>query len=200
MIYVTECESLGKGKLRIRFDNGVELSLYRSEARQFKLSEDAAIEEEDYRKLLDEVVAKRATKRAMHLLERMDRTEHQLREKLRAGGYPEECIDAAVEYVKRYHYIDDLRYACTFVRLSQERLSRLQIKMKLSQKGISKELIEQALEEEYEAQELEQIYRLLEKRGYVAENADEKEFRRTYQFLMRRGFKSNEILTAMKRR
>ena len=72
--------------------------------------------------------------------------------------------------------------------------------MKLSQKGISKELIEQALEEEYEAQELEQIYRLLEKRGYVAENADEREFRRTYQFLMRRGFKSNEILTAMKRR
>ena len=68
MIYVTECESLGKGKLRIRFDNGVELSLYRSEARQFKLSEDAAIEEDDYRKLLDEVVAKRATKRAMHLL------------------------------------------------------------------------------------------------------------------------------------
>ena len=60
--------------------------------------------------------------------------------------------------------------------------------------------IEQALEEEYEAQELEQIYRLLEKRGYVAENADEREFRRTYQFLMRRGFKSNEILTAMKRR
>lgn len=72
--------------------------------------------------------------------------------------------------------------------------------MKLSQKGISKELIEQALKEEYEAQELEQIYRLLEKRGYVAENADEGEFRRTYQFLMRRGFKSNEILTAMKRR
>ena len=72
--------------------------------------------------------------------------------------------------------------------------------MKLSQKGISKELIEQALEEEYEAQELEQIYRLLEKRGYVAENADVREFRRTYQFLMRRGFKSNEILTAMKRR
>ena len=47
MIYVTECESLGKGKLRIRFDNGVELSLYRSEARQFKLSEDAATKDAD---------------------------------------------------------------------------------------------------------------------------------------------------------
>lgn len=198
MIYVTEYESLGKGKLRIRFDNGAELSLYRSEAKQFKLAEDAAIEEQVYRQLIDEVVTKRATKRAMHLLERMDRTEHQLREKLKTGGYPEECIDAAIEYVKRYHYIDDLRYASTYVRLSQERLSRLQIKMKLSQKGIDRDLIDRALEEEYEAEEINQIYRLLEKRNYVAAGADEKEFRRTYQFLLRRGFRSSEILKAMK--
>ena len=198
MIYVTEYESLGKGKLRIRFDNGAELSLYRSEAKQFKLAKDAAIDEELYQRLIDEVVSKRATKRAMHLLERMDRTEHQLREKLRDGGYPEECVDAAIAYVKRYHYIDDLRYACMYVRISQERLSKLQIKMKLMQKGIGRELIEQALEEEYEADELEQIYRILEKRNYVVGEADEKEYRRTYQYLMRRGFKSSEIIRAMR--
>ncbi len=200
MIYVTEYESLGRGKLRIRFDNGAELSLYRSEAKQFKLAEDVAIDEELYQKLVDEVVSKRATKRAMHLLERMDRTEHQLREKLRNGGYPEECVDAAIAYVKQYHYIDDLRYACTYVRLYQDRLSRLQIKMKLAQKGIDRDLIEQALEEEYETQEIEQIYRLLEKRNYVAGQTDEKEYRRTYQYLMRRGFKSTEITKAMRER
>lgn len=58
MIYVTEYESLGRGKLRIRFDNGAELSLYRSEAKQFKLAEDAAIDEELYQRLVDEVVSK----------------------------------------------------------------------------------------------------------------------------------------------
>lgn len=199
MIYVTEYESLGKGKLRIRFDNGAEFSLYYSEAKQFKLAEGAAVEEEAYQRLIDEVITKRATRRAMHLLERMDRTEHQLREKLKMGGYPKESVDAAVAYVKRYHYIDDLRYACTFVRLSQNRLSRLQIRMKLAQRGIEKELIERALEEEYESEEIVQIYRILEKRNYVAGEADEKEFRRVYQYLMRRGFKSNEILKAMKK-
>ena len=198
MIYVTEYEALGKGKLRIRFDNGAELSLYRSEAKQFYLAKDAGIEEEMYRKLLDEVVAKRATKRAMHLLERMDRTEYQLRDKLKTGGYPEECIDAAIEYVKRYHYIDDLRYAYTYVRLHQERLSKMQIRMKLSQKGIDRELIAQALEKEYETEEIEQIRRLLAKKNYAGEAADEKEFRRIYQFLLRRGFRSNEIMRAMK--
>ena len=198
MIYVTEYETLGKGKLRIRFDNGAEFSLYRSEAKQFHLAKDAAIEETVYQQLLDEVVAKRATRRAMHLLERMDRTEHQLREKLKTGGYPEECIDAAVAYVKRYHYIDDLRYACTYVRLHQDRLSKMQIKMKLAQKGIDRESIARALEEEYEAEEIEQIRRLLEKKNYAGEAADEKEFRRIYQFLLRRGFRSSEIMRAMK--
>lgn len=198
MIYVTEYEALGKGKLRIRFDNGAELSVYRSEAKQFRLAENAAIGEENYRRLIDEVITRRATKRAMHLLERMDRTEYQLREKLVMGGYPDECIEAAMEYVKRYHYIDDLRYACTYTRLYQERFSRLQIKRKLSQKGIAREVIDRALEEEYEAEELKQIYRLLEKRHYVAEDADEKEFRRTYQFLLRRGFGSHDIMKAMR--
>lgn len=198
MIYVTEYEALGKGKLRIRFDNGAELSLYRSEAKQFHLAPDAGIEEEMYHKLLDEVIARRATKRAMHLLERMDRTEHQLRDKLKTGGYPEECIDAAIEYVKRYHYIDDLRYASTYVRLHQERLSKMQIRMKLSQKGIDRELIAQALEDEYEAEEIEQIRRLLEKKNYAGKATDEKEFRQIYQFLLRRGFRSNEIMRALK--
>lgn len=199
MIHVTEYEALGKGKLRIRFDNGSELSLYRSEAKQFKLAKDAEMDEETYRRLIDEVVSKRATKRAMHLLERMDRSEYQLREKLREGNYPEESIEAAIEYVKRYHYIDDWRYACNYVRCYQERLSRMQIRMKLSQKGIDRDLIDQALEEAYEAEESEQIYRLLEKRKYIPQQADEKEYRRTYQYLMRRGFRSSEIAKAMKR-
>ena len=52
MITVTEYESLGKGKLRVRFDNEAELILYRGEAKQWKLREEAEISEEDYQKLL----------------------------------------------------------------------------------------------------------------------------------------------------
>ena len=107
MITVTEYESLGKGKLRVRFDNEAELILYRGEAKQWKLREEAEISEEDYQKLLTEVVGKRAKKRAMHLLECMDRTEKQLRDKLEDGKYPQVCIDEAIAYVRKYHYIDD---------------------------------------------------------------------------------------------
>ena len=146
MITVTEYESLGKGKLRVRFDNEAELILYRGEAKQWKLREEAEISEEDYQKLLTEVVGKRAKKRAMHLLECMDRTEKQLRDKLEDGKYPQVCIDEAIAYVRKYHYIDDYRYACTFIRYSQEKMSRLQLKMKLTQKGVPRDVIEKALE------------------------------------------------------
>ena len=74
----------------------------------------------------------------------------------------------------------------------------MQIRMKLSQKGIDRELIAQALEDEYEAEEIEQIRRLLEKKNYAGKATDEKEFRRIYQFLLRRGFRSNEIMRALK--
>lgn len=198
MITVTEYESLGKGKLRVRFDNEVELILYRGEAKQWKLREEAQISEEEYQKLLTEVVGKRAKKRAMHLLERMDRTEKQLRDKLEEGQYPQVCIDEAIAYVRKYHYIDDYRYACTFIRYSQEKMSRLQLKMKLAQKGVPRDLIDRALEEEYSGEESVQIARLLEKRKFVAGEADDREFQRTYQYLLRRGFRSGDILRVMK--
>lgn len=200
MIDVIKCDFLKKGRICVHFDNGTQFVLYRSEARAFRIEKEARLTEENYQKLLDEVVTKRAKKRAMYLLERMDRTESQLREKLKLGGYPEESIDAAIAYVKKFHYLDDYRYACTFVRYSQEKMSRQQMRMKLGQKGISRELIESALNEEYRADEQEQIFRLLQKRHFVEGTAaDDKEFRRTYQYLIRRGFRSNDILKAMKK-
>ena len=48
MITVTEYESLGKGKLHVRFDNEAELILYRGEAKQWKLREETEISEEEF--------------------------------------------------------------------------------------------------------------------------------------------------------
>ena len=198
MIYVTKYQPKEKGKIRLCFDNGTELTVYYSEIHQFHLKEEAGITEEDYHKLVHEIIAKRAKKRAMHLLEQMDRTEAGVRDKLKQGGYPDVCIDAAIEYVKSYHYLDDCRYAEGFVRCQQERMSRKQIMTNLLGKGISKDLARQALEAEYTADERAQIDKLLKKRQFISRNADDKEFRRMYQYLARRGFKSSEILSAMK--
>lgn len=128
----------------------------------------------------------------------MDRTEHQLREKLRASDYPEEVVEEAIEYVKSFHYIDDERYAENFTRYKKENMSRQQIKQKLMLKGVSKDIIANAIDEEYDVDESVHIRNLLTKKHFSNENSDDTEFRRVYNYLLRRGFRSSDILKEMK--
>ena len=204
-VQVKEVARREKGRVFFRFDNGTEFTLYRSEIRGLPQAESTLLMTEDaylpvslYEKILTEIVGKRAKKRALFLLERMDRTESQLCEKLRQNGYPEECVAAAVEYVKQYHYIDDLRYAKQYIRYHQQKKSSQRLKMDLMKKGVGREQIEQALAEEFVSDERAQIAELLEKRHYDAAQAERREQQRMYQFLMRRGFKSGDILAVMR--
>lgn len=197
-ITVTKMEAVGKGKIRVSFDTGLSCLLYRGEIRSLGIREADGIDGDTYDRMLHEVLGKRAKKRAMHLLERMDRTKKQLYDKLLEGEYPADCIEEAIAYVESYHYIDDARYACNYVRYAQEKKSRMRIRQELLKKGVSSELIDAALEEEFCSDEEEQIKELLIKKKYDPEHSDEKEFRRTYSFLLRRGFRSGDILKAMK--
>ncbi len=198
VIYVNQVENIGKGKQRVSFDTGVSCILYHGEMRSLYVKEGAQLSQAQYEYILYEVVAKRAKKRVLYLLEKMDRTEHQIREKLKANQYPECCIEIAIEYAKSFHYLDDYRYACTFVRYHMEKYSRIQIKQKLLSKGISRENAELAIEAEYISEEREQIRALLEKKKFQGQTSNTTEFRRIYQFLLRRGFNSSDILKEMK--
>ena len=89
-VQVKEVARREKGRVFFRFDNGTEFTLYRSEIRGLPQAESMLLMTEDaylpvslYEKILTEIVGKRAKKRALFLLERMDRTESQLCEKLR---------------------------------------------------------------------------------------------------------------------
>ncbi len=198
MVLVNNYEPVGKGKYRTVFDNGVSCVLYRSEAVRLSIKAGYPISDEDYDYLIEEIIGKRAKKRAMHILEQMDRTEQQLREKLAKGEYPQECIDAAIEYVKKYRYLDDERFASDYIRYHQEKLSRQQLSVKLFQKGISREIVANALELEYEADDSIKIRSLLEKKHFDPENTDRQESNKIYQYILRRGFKSSDILREMR--
>lgn len=198
-VQVTSVIPLEKGKARIRFEDGSEVILYKGEIRKLGIQEGCVITDEVYHKIIDEILGQRAIKRAMHLLERQDRTERQLYDKLKENGYPEACIESAISYVKRYHYIDDFRYASAYIRYRQEKKSRQKLKLELQAKGIARDVIEEALEEEYVSDDQNKILELLQKRRYSFENADTAEQRKNYQFLLRRGFQSSDILHVMRR-
>ncbi len=195
---VTDYKVSGKGRVEICLDGKETLWLYAKEARQLSLEEGMELPEGQYRHILHEVIGRRAVERAMHLLERQERTEHQLREKLAQSGYPGEAIEDAVAYVRRYHYLDDARYARTFIRYHQEKSSRQRLEQDLLRRGVPRDIITQSMEEEYSSDEKAKIHRLLEKKHFVPGTADQSEMRKIYGFLMRRGFRSADIASVLR--
>ena len=188
----------GKGKAQVSFDEKEALILYISEIKKLGMEEQMFVSEELYHRLFYEIVGKRAIKRAMHLLEKMDRTEQQLRKKLLEGGYPNELVEEAIAYVKSYHYIDDERYARTFIRLNQDRRSIGRMKMDLFAKSISSDTIDRAINEEYETLPETLIQKLIEKKNFDPDTATRQETAKMYQYLFRKGFSRDEIMHVLK--
>ncbi len=194
---ITDYKKTGRGRIELCLNEKITLWFYTRETGGFSLEKGLELSEEQYQYLLHEIIGKRATKRAMHILERQERTEYQLREKLLQSNYPKEAIEDAVSYVKRYHYVDDERYARTFIRYHQESRSRMRIQNDLRQRGVPRDIIAMSMEEEFSSDERGQIRSLLEKKGFSFDAADRNEYRKMYQFLMRRGFRNSDISVVM---
>lgn len=194
---VTEYKKAGRGRIDLCFNENIRFWLYTAEAKSLSIEEGTELSEEEYQYILHEIIGKRATKRAMHILERQERTEYQLREKLMQSDYPKEAIEDAVSYLKRYHYLDDERYARTFIHYHQEGRSRMRLQNDLMRRGVPRDVIAMSMEEEFSSDERAQIRRLLEKKNFSPNTADRNETGKMYQFLMRKGFRSSDISAVM---
>lgn len=141
-----------------------------------------------------------ARHKAMRLLEHMDRTERGLRDKLRQAGFSPLAVDYALAYVESYGYIDDERYARTYIAYRMNTKSRQKIIQELIGKGIDKETVSAAWEEEAALNmpdEREILYRTVEKKYAPDTELDEKEMRRLQGYLIRRGFSYPDIKSVL---
>ena len=149
------------------------------------------IKELSEEELKDEV--RRAKLRALHLLTAMDRTEAKLREKLQAS-YCEEAVEAAVEYVKKFGYLDDERYVRTYIESKSRTKSRKQIEQELLfQKGVSKEAVHKGFEEAQMADITEVIQKYMQKKKIDPQNCDYEQKQKFFAYMMRKGFQIEEL-------
>lgn len=191
---ITKIEPVTKAKFRIYIEEEPAFVLYKGELSKFHLKENGEVSEETVQKIKTEVLLKRAKLRAMHLLNAMARTEEQLRQKLRQNGYPEDIVDDAISYVKSFGYINDDAYIRGFVDSRKDKKSRKEIYALLCQKGLDKDRVEAILSEIYEEHsEKEAIEELLRKKRWDPTNTDVKETQKIYGYLMRKGFRYEDI-------
>ena len=191
IVSITE---LNHKKSKITLQDGTVFALYKGEIRRLHLSEGMELVQEQVEEIYHEILRKRIKERALYLLKAADKTEYEIRTKLRQAFYPEELIDYAVDFLKQYRYIDDQRYAQNYINLYAERRSRRNISQKLMQKGISRELVNEILDEREnelgESCEKELIYELL--RNF--RETDKKAENRMIGYLLRRGFGMDDVL------
>lgn len=193
MRQICELRKLTGGRYLVVLEDDFSFPLYGRELDEFGIHEDGVLREEAAAEILQEVLPKRAKLCAMHFLQSADRTEHQLRRKLESLFYPEEIADEAVAYMKKYHYIDDMRYAVNYMEYRRDSKSLRQMEQELYQKGISKETFSQAAEQIDTRDEASQIRQWLIKKNYSGSCADRKETERIYRFLLRKGYHASEI-------
>ncbi len=194
---IDKVEQLEKGKVALTFDNGNRMVFYKGELKPLFPEEGLELSETEYEALAKKLQI-RVKKRAVFLLEKQDRTEAQIRRKLKENSYPEEMIDEAVFYLKERHFLDDRRYAENYIRYHCAKESKGKLRLKLMEKGVSKEIIEAAMEEEYVGDEDAYIKMWLQKKNFSYEESDQKEKQKIYGFLIRKGFQSADILRVMK--
>ncbi len=197
MAYILALVPRAKAKSEVYLSEGPSFILYKGEVRRYGIQPEMELTPELRQQLLTEVFMPRAKSRAMHLLEKQDYTASQLRHKLEQGGYFPEAIDAAIQYVIAYHYIDDERFARCYIRNQQSKRSQRRIEQDLMQKGVERSLISQCIQEEYTADPRIQIEALLAKKGYDPEHASAQERAKLYRFLLGKGFASGDICAAL---
>ena len=195
---ITKIQALTKQKCRIFLDGESAFAVYKGELSRYHLEEGAVLPPEVYEELVNRVLKKRATLRAMHILERTDKTEAQLRRKLEESEYPKEAVESAIAYVTSYGYLDDRRYAEHYIEWKKQGKGKARLKMELVQKGISREIIEEVLESTDFGETREMIRQIILKKRKTDIPMNEKEKQRIYGFLMRKGFSSSDILAVMR--
>ena len=198
---ITEIAAITKSRYRVVLDGEIVFVLYKGELRRFQMKQGEELTEDAYETIFHEILPKRAKLRSMNLLKSRDYTRKQLEDKLKQGGYPQEIIAEAIDYVESYGYINDESYARNFIEYNMQTKIRKRIEKALQQKGICKELIlkmfDELKEDGQEIDETAMICKILLKKNFRSQDASYAEKQKMCGFLYRKGFHADAISKAL---
>jgi len=167
---ITEIAAVTGARYRVTLDGEIKFALYKGELNRFHMKQGGELPEEDYQKILREILPGRARMRCMNLLKARDYTRKQLEDKLCQGDYPAKIIEDAVAWVESYGYVDDERYTRNYIEYHMQTKSRRRIENDLRQKGIHRELIgrifDELLEDGVEIDEIAMIRKFFLKKNF----------------------------------
>ena len=188
---ITDIAPLDKKRRKVYIDGQYAFPLYMSELRKYNIEAGAVLEENVYDAICS-LLMRRVRERILYLIADYDRSEQNIRQKISMAGYRGSFVDDAIDSLKEYGYIDDLRFARYYAESMRDTKGRsaFAISRSLYEKGISRDVIDTVMGE-LDIDEDAQILKALSSRGYNEDNIrqiDDKERQKLISFLMRKGF------------
>jgi len=140
---------------------------------------------------------------ALRLLNMRAQTSAGLRRKILGKGFPEDAVDRIVAQLEERGFLNDAQFARQFAeeRLRTKKHGAARIRIDLQKKGIQREVIEMALQKVLKPDETLETARELAKKQWrkLRREPDvQKQRRRLFDFLIRRGYDPNTASTILR--
>ena len=155
--------------------------------------------DEELHSLLQASDARRATEKALYLLEHRSHSKRELTEKIARTAASREAAEAAADHMEELGLLNDESFARDYARelFSRKKFGSRRVRMELSLKGIDSALIDELLAEYADEEaETENVLSVLQRR-YGGWEEDEKIRRRAVAALQRLGYSYEQIRRAM---
>ncbi len=143
--------------------------------------------------------SERARFAALWYLGRQMLTESELRQKLLKKAYASGIIESTLDEMKQLGYINDRDYAQNYIgdAVENKKLGAVRIRLALMRKGVGRELIDEALSS-LNADAAGTLRQLIEQKSRSLDLSDRKHRERLVGFLVRRGYRYDEIGPALR--
>lgn len=192
---ITKIESQrNKERVNIYLDGEFAFGILRELQFKHKLKENMEITQDYIDNIILEEEQIKTNNAALRFLSYRQRSEKEIRDKLKEKDFEEEFIDNTIVYLKENDLIDDLAFAKAFVKdkIHLNKHGPRKIRYDLYLKGISDSIIDKALEQD--DTEYERALELAKKKMYSYRNDDRNaQYRKLGGFLQRRGYSSSHV-------
>lgn len=150
--------------------------------------------QEKYDYIVDNTVYVKAYQKADRFIGFKMRTEKEVRNKLNEEDFSEDIIERVVASMIKYKYIDDSAYALMYAKDCKniKKWGPQRIKTELYKKGVESSIIDNALEN-LDIEDTDLIIESLLDKRIKNTPIDLKEKQKHFNFLLRRGFNSEDI-------
>jgi len=198
-VRVANVEIEKRGVVSVIWDDGMRMSLPEELVVRRLLTPGVALTPAERTALREEAEIARALEKAIALLARRMRTEAEMRRALRERGFTQGIVREVLRELKRRNYLDDRRYAETYVELrsASSPRGRWALFTELRKKGIHREIAEAALQDLGPEEEYRLAQSLAKRRVQRLTGGEEERRMRLGRFLLGRGFSTSIVLRVL---